>query len=477
MKGVTPWYFRRKDMFMRILLLCMAVFFCFLGCGNQKSESSDEIVLTAWLTYKGPENEKFEELAAKFSKEYEKKHNKKVKILSKQVPFDDLVTNIKMSCQSKRTPDIARVDVQKVLELAYHQAVVKLDTLKNFDAKNIEEKASQYMPGPFNVNVVEIKNKKGEFEKHLYGLPEQASCLALFWNKKMFRAVANELRAAGLDPERAPKTWDELVEYSKVLTRDQYYGFAMNNSLWWSMPFFGLHKAHFIQVTADGKKVCTLGDDLSCAAFQLKVDLYLKHKIEAGAWRSGAIGPDVGFLNEKYAMIFMGPWNVQKFQEKNLDFDVALIPSISKERAQSLGIDHVESATNVGGNSMVVFQESAYKEIAYDFINYMSSWETQIEWCKALKQIPVNRKAANILMGKEKHPGYENIQIDPIIKVFMEQIQYAVAPPPVPMYSYIESDVLNPEMELALKGVKTVKKAFEDAAKKINDNVLSLVNE
>ncbi len=462
----------------------LSVIFCLflVGCGNQTSESSDEIVLTAWLTYKGSENAKFEELALKFSQEYEKKHNKKVKILAKQVPFDDLVTNIKMSCLSKKTPDIARVDVQKVLELAYHQVAVKLDLLKNFDSTSIEEKGKEYMPGPFKANIVEIKNKKGKFEKHLYGLPEQASCLALFWNKKMFRARARELRAAGLDPERAPRTWDELISYGKILTyqegSDQYYGFAMNNSLWWTMPYFGGYNAQFVKIDESGKKICTLGDARTTAAFQFKVDLYAKHKIEAGAWKSGAIGPDVGFLNEKYAMILMGPWNVQKFQDKKLDFDVALIPKVSQEEANRLGLGEVpESATNVGGNSMIVFEESPYKEIAYDFINYMASWETQVEWCDALKQVPVNRRAADILMGKEKHPKYPNIQVDPIIRTFMEQIQYAVAPPPLPMYSYIETDACNPSMELGLKSMKAVQQALLDAAKKINDNVLYFVNE
>ena len=42
---------------------------------------------------------------------------------------------------------------------------------------------------------------------------------------------------------------------------------------------------------------------------------------------------------------------------------------------------------------------------------------------------------------------------------------------------YIEGDVVNPEMELALKGQKTVEKALKDAAEKINRKVLSLVNE
>ena len=463
----------------KFLLAMLALLVIFSGC-QKGQDSTDEISLVVWVTYKEEEMRQFTQIIENFSQEYFAKHQKKVKIIPKQVPFDDLVTNLKMACLSQKTPDIARVDVQKILEMAYHQALVELDKLPNFDASSIDEKAKSYMSGPFNVNVVNTLNTDtNKFERHLYGLPEQTSCLALFWNKKMFRALGNELRAANLDPDRAPRTWDELIAYSKILTRDQNYGFAMSNTLWWSLPFFYLYKANIVvEDPVTKNKVCTLGDERTTAAFQLKVDLYQKHKIEAGAWKSGAIGPDVGFINEKYAMIFMGPWFVEKFIEKGLDFSVALIPGISEEEAKRLNItDAPKSATNVGGNSMVMFKTCKHQEIGYDFINYMASWEVQLKLARELKQIPVHKKATDILLGNIKEKGYENITVDPMIRTFIDQIQYAVAPAPLPRYEYIETDVVNPEMELALKNEKSVQKALKDAAEKINKNVLSLVNE
>ena len=453
-------------------LLLLTFLACLPGCRNTKDQEN-EIKLVAWITYKGHELEEFSKLVARFCKKYKKEHKIKVNIIAKQVPFDDLTTNIKMACLSNKTPDIARLDSLKVLELAYHKVLVPLDKLEEFkkEGKTIQEKGQEFMPGPYQVNVVETKNLQGKLVTHLYGLPEQATCLALFWNKEMFREVGEQLKKAGLDPKKAPATWQELIQYSKILTRkvgsEYRYGFAMNNSLWWTFPFFGVYETKFV-VTKNGKKVCTLGDDASVKALQLKVDLYQKYKIEAGAWKSGAIGPDVGFINEKYAMIFMGPWKVKDFQKKGLDFGVSLIPGIKGK---------IKTATNVGGNSLVIFRSSKHQEVAYCFLKFMTSCETQVRWCQSLKQIPVNRKAAKILAGKSKDPRYADIKVDPIIAMFMEQIKYAVPPPPLPRYAYIEGDVINPEMELALKKEKTVKKALLDSAKKINDHVLSLVNE
>jgi ABC-type glycerol-3-phosphate transport system substrate-binding protein len=59
--------------------------------------------------------------------------------------------------------------------------------------------------------------KMGEFDGHVYALPTAVMTLALFYNKEHFRAKAAELRAAGLDPDRAPRTLDELDRYADVL--------------------------------------------------------------------------------------------------------------------------------------------------------------------------------------------------------------------------------------------------------------------
>lgn len=453
----------------------------FTSCGSSTSKASKDVELVIWVTYKGTEYKKFQELVDKFVIHYKKTKGKKIIISPKQVPFEGLVTSVKMACMSSRTPDIARVDVQKILELAYPKVLVKLDELKNFEAKSIEEKAKEYQKIPFYTNVVETKNAQGKYEKHLYGLPEQPTCLALFWNKRLFREAGSDLRKAGLDPTRAPRDWDEFVQYAKILTRkvgsDHQYGFAMNNSLWWTLPFLGGFKAQFVKKDENGKKYCGLDDKRSKAAFQFKVDLYRKYKVEAGAWVSGGISPEAGFVNEKYAMILMGTWNVERFKKKKLDFGVSLIPGISKRQAKELGIKNPpRSATNIGGNNLVIFQSCKHKEEAYEFINFLTSWENQLDWCQELKQIPASKKASDILLGKDKTYKKE-VYTDPIIKTFMKQINYAILPPPLPMQGFIETDVINPEMELVLTGVKTIDDAMRATVKRIDTKVLSLVNE
>jgi multiple sugar transport system substrate-binding protein len=56
--------------------------------------------------------------------------------------------------------------------------------------------------------------------------------------------------------------------------------------------------------------------------------------------------------------------------------------------------------------------------------------------------------------------------VHPYLKVFMEQMRYARARPPVGSYPEIENDV-NPEMQAALDGKKTVRAAMETACRKV----------
>lgn len=52
---------------------------------------------------------------------------------------------------------------------------------------------------------------------HLYALISTPAAIALFYNTKMFHQNAAKLRAAGLDPDRAPQTLQELDRYAQVL--------------------------------------------------------------------------------------------------------------------------------------------------------------------------------------------------------------------------------------------------------------------
>ncbi|PIU18168.1 MAG: hypothetical protein COT16_03155 [Elusimicrobia bacterium CG08_land_8_20_14_0_20_44_26] len=387
-----------------------------------------EVVL--WETYNNEEHDEIEKIALEFEKE-----NPGIDIKVQRVPWNGHESKLMTSMITNTAPDIARVDVAFLPRLVISNSVLELS---QFGEINTDD----YVQAAINSNIF-VENGK----KKIYGLPDQTTGAALFYNRKMFRE-------AGLDTKKPPRSWDEFIETAKRLTKDKdgdgkidQYGFAMDNDLWWTFPFFNTFGVKFL--SDDGKK-CLLNSQAGCAALQLKVDLYKKHKVEAGAWQSGAIPPDTGFINEMYAMVLMGPWNIKRFKDAGLDFGIALIPR-----------GPAGSSTNVGGTDMVVLRKAKNPEICFKFLKYLTSPRVQAKWATDLAQIPVNIKAEN----------YIDFSKQPEIKIFFEQMKTAIARPKVISYSEL-SNVVNPYLYAALAGKKSVKEALDTISQKIEEDIL-----
>jgi multiple sugar transport system substrate-binding protein len=457
-----------------IFMSCILSCILFTSCGNRgEAEDDGTVSLQIWEGFKFEEHTIFEELCRNFEKDYEKTHGVKVKLTPFRVPFDDMMTKIKTATLSYTTPDICFVDALKVIELAYGDVIFALDKLPNFKGslKNMEK---EFVPAAFGSNLVNVKG-----ETHLYGLPAQTTCLALFWNRKLFRRYANDLKKAGCDPNRPPEDWEEFIKYGKALTHpdDGIYAFGMRNSLWFTMPFFNLFGAAFVE-EKDGKFVSTVNSKKAIAAIQLKVDLALKYGIEGGAWKAGAKDPDQGFLNESYAMILTGPWNVEKFKSSGLDLGIALIPKLSKKQAIDAGLlaknatdeeysKKITSSSNVGGQNSVIFTTCRHPEVAYAFLEFFTSKKIQKYWSEKLGQIPVRLEAQEGL----------DTSVFPEIVTFIDQINLARPMPPLPLYGTLEMDVFNPEIDLVLNGKKSVEDAMASIDRGLTKKILSKVNE
>lgn len=440
------------------LTIAALLFALATSCGGPRRAPEagvDEI--TVWETYNAEEHAVFDELARDFEREKLATTGKRVSVRLERVPYEGLLPKLKYAAITHTTPDVCRVDNAWVLTLAYGKAILPLDTLPAFGA-SIDEAAEEYVAAALATNVVEAPDENGTWKRHLYGLPDQTNCVALFYNKALFRESAAQLRAAGLDPERAPATWDEFVRYARVLTipEKRQFGFAMFATLWWMMPFLNTYGAEFAKRMPDGKLACGFGDPAARDAFRFVVSLYREHKVEAGAWQTGAINPEQGFINGKYAMILSGPWNLKRFE--GIDFGVSLVP------AGPSG-----TSSNVGGSNMVVFRSSERADLALEFLRWFTSRETQLRWSRELGQIPVNREAFEEVARSAAGTN---------LGVFLEQLRTAHPLSQVPKMDQIEDRVVNPAIELMLKSQSATPDAIlDEASRTIDAEYLSIIND
>ncbi len=387
-----------------------------LGCA--KEGAKEGVVITVWETYNAEERPVFLSLVEEFQRA-----NPNMTVEAVNIPFGGMEPKILTALATETAPDIGRVDVSFLPKLAIRGALHALDDY------GVEDLKGELRPVALSSCIVDGKT---------YGIPDQVNGLCLFYNKDLFRE-------AGLDPEVSPETWDQFVEYAKILTdKDKgVFAFGMQNSLWWTLPFIYSFGGDIL--TPDNKQ-CALSSDAAVAGFQFKLDLYATHGIEGGAWRSGGIQDGVGFQSRKYAMIFNGPWAVKGLERGGIDFGVGIIPS-----------GPAGHATNVGGNNLVVFSTSERPKEACEFMKFIASKESQATWANQLGQIPVNRLADDMV----------DFGPHPYLKVFMEQMKYAKPRPTIGSYPEIENDV-NPEMQAALDGKKSVEAAMRAACEKVN---------
>ena len=434
----------KKFIIAAIIAYCALVF---VAWDDSIATSPDgRTILTFWHTY----NDQEEIILREIIKKWEVL-NTQYTVRPVRIPFDGHKAKLRTALTVGQGPDMARVDWSFVCELARKNAVVDLGTL------GFDKIRSQYLAAP-----LEACNIGGKY----YGLPDQSNCVAMFYNRQMFREAgllpeavhaekigSDSVETAVVDAVSEarsviPETWEEFIILGKRLTDASkgQYAFAMMNTLWWNLPFLNSYGARVI--SEDGK-TCVINSEAAVKAIEMMASLFTTHKIEAGAWRPGAISPEQGFVNGKYAMVFMGPWNLAKFKNAKMDFGVGLIPGGS-----------AGTSTNVGGTDVVVCKASKHAEASYNFLTFFTNAENQVRWCSELNQLPINLGAYELVKFEDEH-----------LMVFMEQMKHAGSNPVVKDFGMLE-DLVNPEVEAVLSGQKTARDALTSAQKKIQERLL-----
>jgi ABC-type glycerol-3-phosphate transport system substrate-binding protein len=465
-----------------------------IGVSGVPAKSRTTVTLRLWQGFKDSEVTLLRQQIHTFCEEWQQRNYRGLVIVEEQVPFDGMSTRIRMAAPGghRLLPDMAMVDANKMAELVYGGVLQDLEELQGIPPGGLEALRRDYSPGAYETNVVRWKGKD-----RLFGLPAQTTTLALFWNKDLFMESSATLKAAGLDPERAPVDWDELTSYSRAIgdPKKRRFGFAYNNSLWFTMPFINQYRSTFAATDSQGKWVPTTDDPRLVSAIRRKMNMYLQDKevvlangekirvkVAAPSWKGSEVNPDQGFKEQVYAMILTGPWNVDTFRKNKLNFGVAMIPRVPLDEARALGLlppeagpDSPEyqalSSSSIGGQNIVLLNTCEDMDVAFEFMRFITGEQVQREWAVKLGQIPTHRAAQ-----KNLNLGADRKQDTAIVEVFMNQVNLARPWPRLPRSGQIETDIMNPNMDLVLQGRLSVEEALERSGREIKERILDPVN-
>ena len=279
----------------------------------------------------------------------------------------------------------------------------------------------------------------GRIEGKTWGIPFQRSTIVAYYNKDQFRA-------AGLDPESPPATWDELISMGKALTNDDTYGLMIPSTGYPYWMFQALAIQNGKEVMSNDGLTTYFDDDAVVDTLEFWQSLSQEHGImPTGTVEWGTLRQ--AFLEGQTAMMWHSTGNLTAVKKNaSFDFGVAELPA------------NVRLGSPTGGGNFYVFQNTTEEEraAAMKLIEFMTSPEQAAEWSIATGYMGVSPAAYETDALKAYTEEF------PPALVARNQLENAVAE-----FSTFETarvrDGLNNAIQAALTGAKSAGDALSEA--------------
>lgn len=395
----------------------------------QSPSADKQVEIEYWHTYSDSEEKVLvEKIKPMFESAYPN-----IKLKLTRMPYEGLKDQVIAAVAGDAAPDLMRMDIIWVPELASKGALKKLSDLPGFD----EVKTSVF-EGPMQTNI---------FEGAYYGVPLNTNTKIAIYN-------ADTLKEAGLD--HAPATMDELVQAARALKGKDKQGIGISGiHAWGLLPYFwslGGQVTNEDYTKADGY----LNSPESIRALETIMS-WNEEGLVIPALLGGEPGSWDGLKSGQYMMIDDGPW----FFSILLGDAANQFNPIDKTVRALLPAGPGGSRSVVGGENLVSFSNSKHPDEAWAFMKWMLGEEPQQIMVEA-GMVPTNKNAANAIDTTK----------NPYIAPFIEQLNTALPRTPIPQWGEMET-IFNLSFEKAIRGDQTAEEALNEAVKQIT----ALLNE
>ena len=262
--------------------------------------------------------------------------------------------------QGGNAPDFAILGNSELYSMLSLEAIIPLDDLIAADEDG-QEYIDDFWPAFL---------QNSYYDGHIYSIPFQRSTIIMYYNKDAFRA-------AGLDPETPPTTWEELADYAQKLTvRDEngnvtQWGVQISTNDPFMFSPFALQNSENGEnlMTSDGK-TALFDTEGNAEALQFLVDLSQKYQ----AMPEGVIvwaDSTSNFMAGTAAMLYMSSGSLTNVL-KNTDFEVGTCFLPAGKR--------YGSAT--GGANFYIFDGISEEKLAatWKFIRWITEPERAAQW-------------------------------------------------------------------------------------------------
>lgn len=312
-------------------------------------------------------------------------------------------------------------------------------------------------PGDFNWDeVVQPVMKYYSVAGKMYCMPFNSSTAMLYYNKDVFRQ-------AGLDPDKPPKTFDEVFEYGKKIIDS---GAAKGGiSFGWPAWIFEQMHAYHGQLYANNEngRAGLATEVLFNQDFGVKVLTEWQKWAEEGVLVYGGreYSANDPFLAGEFAMLAQSTSSLGGILKKaGFEVGTAFLPR--------LGDDYPQGNSVIGGGCLWVLKghEPAEYEAAWKFLQYSFSPERAKVWHKGTGYFPISNTAYEEL---KKEGWFEE---EPNHATAFNQILGGADTPAargVLLGNFVQiRDITGTAIEETLVNNKDPKAALDDAAAEAN---------
>ncbi|MGB7181502.1 MAG: ABC transporter substrate-binding protein [Burkholderiaceae bacterium] len=313
-----------------------------------------------------------------------------------------------------------------LFELIEQDAIVPFDDL----VKSDEEKA---WLNSFYPTLMENGKTAGK----TWGVPFQRSTIVMYYNKDMFKA-------AGLDPNKPPATWAELVDAGKKLTKadGSQWGMMIPSTgyPYWMFGALSMQSGQTLMNAAGDKTNFTAPGTIKALEFWRS--LGAEHKVmPEGVIEWGTLRQN--FLEGRTAIMWHSTGNLTTVKKSaKFDFGVSMLPAGERR------------GTPTGGGNFYIFKKSSAQEKAASLklIRYMTDPARSAEWSVQTGYMGISPDAYN-------HPKLKSYVAEfPPAAVARDQLEFATAE-----LSTFQAGRIRKSLDDAIQATLTGTKSAKDA--------------
>lgn len=403
----------------RFALLAVAPLLLCGACARRSQDAAarGRITVNYWEKWTGAEAAAMQTLVDEFNRSQDR-------IFVHFLSISDIDRKVMLATAGGNPPDLAGLYSQDIPTYAENNALIPLDGY----ARAAGLTADKYLPAIW---------ENCHYRGFLWALPTTPSALALYWNKKMFRA-------AGLDPDRPPRSLAELEAFNDKLTRRDAGGHIVvmghlpQQPGWWEEEWGYWFGARLW----DGRDRITALDPGNVAALNwvrgYSERFGVRDILGFTDTQGNFASPANPFFRSRVAMVLQGPWLpnlIRQYAPAGFEWGCAPFPAADPAKYPEV--------TLVENDIIAIPQGAPHPRAAFAFLAWLSRRENIERLCIAQQKFsPL----------AEVSPDFYARNPNPAARIFagLARSPGARRNPAITTWNTYKSDLLNAYNEVAM---------------------------